>query len=133
VIPGAGTSPGAGSRADHRDRDAGAATVLAAVLILGLLVVLGFGLALGSAVLTRHRAEGAADLAALAAAAHAPGGERSACIRARQVVAAAHADVLNCALTGLDARVEVTAPTPALPGMVTSQVSARARAGPVAR
>ena len=55
-------------------RDAGVATVLAAVLILGMLVILGFGLALGSAVLARHRAEGAADLAALAAASRATAG-----------------------------------------------------------
>ncbi|MBQ6641088.1 MAG: flp pilus-assembly TadE/G-like family protein [Saccharopolyspora sp.] len=114
-------------------RDAGVATVLAAVLILGLLVILGFGLALGSAVLARHRAEGAADLAALAAASHATAGGTAACEQAERVARGMHASVLDCRLSGPDARVIVAERTSALPGLLSSQVSARARAGPAPR
>ncbi|MYX43203.1 hypothetical protein GTW59_19350, partial [Streptomyces sp. SID89] len=49
-------------------RDRGSATVWSVGAIALLCVVFGAGLALGQAAVTRHRAAGAADLAALAAA-----------------------------------------------------------------
>ncbi|RCW40196.1 secretion/DNA translocation related TadE-like protein [Halopolyspora algeriensis] len=113
----------------HSDRDRGAATVFAAIVSMGLLAVLWFGVQLGAAVITRHRAEGAADLAALAAAAHAARGAEPACARARWVVEEMHAATVSCRLDGLDARVRVRLDVPGLlPGF--GPVDARARAGP---
>src|SRR3954471_218818 len=56
------------SRRSNRDRDRGSATLLA-VAMMGLIVA-GFGAAVvvATAVVARHRAQSAADLAALAAA-----------------------------------------------------------------
>ncbi|MGH3615651.1 MAG: pilus assembly protein TadG-related protein, partial [Pseudonocardia sp.] len=55
--------------------DAGIATVWAAVAVTAVLGLLLVGLDLGSVIAARHRAEAAADLAALAAAGHAVHGE----------------------------------------------------------
>ncbi|QHF92748.1 hypothetical protein DEH18_01195 [Streptomyces sp. NHF165] len=104
--------------------DDGSATVWAAVVATALCVVFGALLAYGEAVAVRHRAGGAADLAALAAAHRAPDGARGACATARKVARAQHARVTRCALRGtvvdLDARVTR--------GPLTAQV--RSRAGP---
>ncbi|MGW8602069.1 pilus assembly protein TadG-related protein, partial [Streptomyces sp. NPDC055893] len=64
--------------AGARGRDRGAATVWAAFAACALCVVFGAVLALGQAVAARHRAGGAADLAALAAADRALWGEAEA-------------------------------------------------------
>jgi secretion/DNA translocation related TadE-like protein len=79
---------------------------------------------------TRHRAAAAADLAALAAAAYAVSGERSACDRARWVADHMHVLLKACRLDGWDALVEVTAMPP---GVLASfgPADARARAGPL--
>ncbi|MFR9728942.1 Rv3654c family TadE-like protein [Saccharopolyspora sp. MS10] len=113
--------------------DGGAATALAAVLILGLVALAGFGISLGSVMLARHRAEGAADLAALAAAARVPQGRGPACGTAVQVAEAMRARVIDCALDGTDARIVVAVRAPSGPGVLSPQVTGRARAGPVAR
>ncbi len=117
---------------NHRSRDRGAATVLSAVVAMGLLVVLWMGVQLGAVLLGRHRAEGAADLAALAAASHTSSGSEFGCSRARWVVSSMDATMVSCRWDGADALVRVRA---ALPGMLSEfgSVSARARAGPVAR
>ncbi|GHF62798.1 hypothetical protein GCM10010218_50360 [Streptomyces mashuensis] len=81
-------------------------------------------LAMAQAVVVRHRAGGAADLAALAAADHALLGKRHACGLARQVAAAQRARVVRCAVTGETA--EVAAEARAGPYGVT----VRSRAGP---
>jgi len=111
-------------------RDRGAATVwtvggIAAVLAITILLV-GFG----AAVVTRHRAASAADLAALAAASRAAGGERQACGRARWVSERMGAHLAECRLDGWDALVEVTAEPPIVLGDF-GPAHARARAGPV--
>ncbi|WP_258345210.1 Rv3654c family TadE-like protein [Saccharopolyspora gregorii] len=120
---------------DEREEitDRGVATVLAAVLVLGVIAIVGFGMVLGSVMLARHRADGAADLAALAAAARVQQGGERACAAARGVAAEMRARVLDCELAGLDARVlvEVRA-SMGLDGL-SPQVTGRARAGPVAR
>jgi secretion/DNA translocation related TadE-like protein len=93
-------------------------------------VALIAGLHVGAAVLARHRAAAAADLAALAAAQSAVRGESSACHRAAAVAAGMGAQVVLCRLSGWDALVEVAAPVAlALPGHGTA--FGRARAGPV--
>ncbi|MFD6249749.1 Rv3654c family TadE-like protein [Streptomyces roseolus] len=109
-------------RRGHGDR--GVASVWTAFAACALCVVFGAVLALGQAVAARHRAGGAADLAALAAADRALRGEPEACAAARRIATAQGAELLHCRLTGAEA--EVTARTSAGPWSPT----ARARAGP---
>jgi secretion/DNA translocation related TadE-like protein len=107
-----------------RARDRGAASIWA--LTAGLvLVLLAVAMAqVGTAISTRHRARVAADLGALAGAARTIEGAAVACARARQIVVANGAALLECRLDGLDL-------------IVTTQVASRfgtagaaARAGP---
>ncbi|GAA2336596.1 hypothetical protein GCM10009854_10650 [Saccharopolyspora halophila] len=111
--------------------DRGAATALAAVLSLALPVLLWFALALGAATAARHRAEGAADLAALAAAARASMGQERACARARQVAEAMNTALDECRTSGRRARTRVSAAPPEILGF-GRRPSARAHAGPIA-
>jgi secretion/DNA translocation related TadE-like protein len=85
-----------------------------------------------AAVAARHRAESAADLAALAAASSAVAGERRACGEARWVAEQMGVELRSCRLSGWDALVEVVAVPPGLAGEFGS-AAARARAGPVER
>lgn len=105
--------------------DSGSATVWAALSGMLLCAVFAVVLGLGQAVAARHRAGGAADLAALAAADRAFEGRARACAAARRVAEAQGARLLRCAVRGDVADVSVTAPfgpyTP--PGV-------RSRAGP---
>ncbi|MER5309985.1 Rv3654c family TadE-like protein [Streptomyces sp. NPDC002773] len=89
-----------------------------------LCVVFGVVLALGQAVAARHRAGGAADLAALAAADRALWGEAEACAAASRVAGAQRAEVVGCAVRGEIA--EVTARVAAGP----YRPEVRSRAGP---
>ncbi|WP_395361309.1 Rv3654c family TadE-like protein [Streptomyces sp. YH02] len=86
--------------AGERGRDRGAATVWVAFAACALCVVFGAVLALGQAVAARHRAGGAADLAALAAADRALWGEAEACAAASRVAAAQGAELVGCAVRG---------------------------------
>ncbi|GGY43848.1 hypothetical protein GCM10010363_25850 [Streptomyces omiyaensis] len=106
--------------------DRGAATVWTAFAACALCVVFAAVLALGQAVAVRHRAGGAADLAALAAADRALWGGPEACAAAARVAAAHGAELVRCAVTGVEA--EVTARV--VRGAWTPEV--RARAGPAA-
>ncbi|MFJ8249536.1 Rv3654c family TadE-like protein [Streptomyces sp. NPDC094466] len=104
--------------------DRGVATVWVAVTAAALCTVFAVVLALGQAVAARHRAGGAADLAALAAADRALEGVVVACETARRVAVAQGAVLLRCAVHGEIA--DVTARSgfgPYLPAV-------RARAGP---
>ncbi|SDD82131.1 Rv3654c family TadE-like protein [Actinokineospora iranica] len=102
----------------------------AAVAISALVVVAGLVMALGSAVVARHRAESAADLAALSAAAHALAGEAHACGRARWVAERMRVDLAACALAGWEVTVAVTGrPLVTVAGLGVAR--ATARAGPV--
>ncbi len=110
--------------------DRGSATVLAAVLSLVVLVLLGWLVQLGAATAARQRAEGAADLAALAAAAHVTGGPELACAQAGRVTGGMRTRLLTCTPTGREVRVEVAGELPGpLAGLQPPR--ARARAGPV--
>ncbi|MFJ9112179.1 Rv3654c family TadE-like protein [Streptomyces sp. NPDC102283] len=107
-----------------RGADRGVATVWVAVTAAGLCTVFAVVLALGQAVAARHRAGGAADLAALAAADRALEGAVVACETARRVALAQGAVLVGCAVQGEIA--DVTARFrfgPYLPAV-------RARAGP---
>ncbi|MFE2460828.1 Rv3654c family TadE-like protein [Streptomyces sp. NPDC059402] len=89
-----------------------------------LCLVFGVVLALGQAVVARHRAAGGADLAALAAADRWAGGGTAACDRAERVARAQGVRLVRCALTGQVSDVTAASGT----GPFTAEV--RARAGP---
>jgi secretion/DNA translocation related TadE-like protein len=93
--------------------DQGLATVWVAVTTATLCTVFAMVLALGQAVSARHKAGGAADLAALAAADRALHGSEAACRAASEVARAQGAELVRCAIQG-----EIT------------DVTARARFGP---
>jgi len=107
--------------------DAGAATVLAAVFIAAMASVCVAGIWLGAAVIAVHRAQSAADLAALAAAARVPAGTGAACAQAEALAHAMGATLLGCTVTRLDATVVVSVP---VGGRIGRQARASARAGP---
>ncbi|QYN23606.1 Rv3654c family TadE-like protein [Amycolatopsis sp. DSM 110486] len=111
-----------------KDNDDGVATVWTAIVIAALVGLAAAGCWLGAAVAARHRVEAAADLGALAAAAHAADGPARACDRAREVADHQGAVVIACSWHERDALVEVRA-APPVPGLPPP--SARARAGPV--
>ncbi|MEU0674416.1 Rv3654c family TadE-like protein [Streptomyces sp. NPDC006172] len=116
------TGRGCGYRRSGGDR--GSATVWSLGAITVLCVVFGVVLALGQAVVVRHRAAGGADLAALAAADHWMDGAAAACARAERVARAQGARLVRCAIVG-----EVSDVTAASGrGPFTAEV--RARAGP---
>lgn len=107
--------------------DRGAATVLAAVLVAAIAAVTTGGIWLGAAVLARHRAQAAADLAALAAAAGLPAGVQAACEQARGLTAAMAARMRGCDVAGLDVTVTVSVDTGLSLG---GEAWAASRAGP---
>lgn len=104
--------------------DRGSATVWTAMAVTTLCLVFAAVLALGQAVVTRHRASTAADLASLAAASHALLGPAPACAKGAMVARAQGAEVVRCAVRGEVAEVTTRVPFgPYAP-------EARARAGP---
>ncbi|WP_189108857.1 Rv3654c family TadE-like protein [Streptomyces camponoticapitis] len=105
-------------------RDRGSATVWAAMAATALCAVFAMILAMGQAVVARHRAGSAADLAALAAAGHALRGAEAACARAAEVAGAQGAEVVRCAVAGEIADVTARA------GFGPYSPTVRSRAGP---
>ncbi len=99
-------------------------------MVLVLLSITGAGACLGSAVVARHRAQAAADLAALAGAARLPSGAAAACARATAVARAMRADDVRCEVDGLDVVVTVAVAVRATP-VGAGPARAAARAGPV--
>ncbi|WP_427925416.1 Rv3654c family TadE-like protein [Streptomyces sp. cg40] len=87
-------------------------------------VVFGIVLALGQAVVARHRAAGGADLAALAAADHWAEGGTGACARAERVARAQGTRLVRCAVVGETSDVTAAA------GLGPFAAEVRARAGP---
>lgn len=110
--------------------DRGSATVWASGAIAVLLVVAVAGIHLGAALLARHRAESAADLAALAAAGRAVAGAEVACARASGLAERMAVELVACRLEGWDALVEVRV-RPGGPLAALGTATSRARAGPV--
>lgn len=109
-----------------RLRDDGVATVWAAIVITAVAALLAAVLGVGGAVAARHRAAAAADLAALAGAAHAWSGREAACAEAAAVAARMDVELLVCDLAGLVITVRVARQVPGL-----GRAEASARAGPV--
>jgi secretion/DNA translocation related TadE-like protein len=95
-------------------------------MVAVLLWVTGAGAYLGAVVVARHRAQAAADLAALAAAARLPSGTAAACARATAVAREMRVDHARCEVDGLDVVVTVQVAV-----VVAGAARAAARAGPV--
>lgn len=112
------------------DSDRGVATVWAAVAIAALVSTAVFGLHLGEALVARHHAESAADLAALAGAAGVLPGEQHACAQARRVTDRMRVELVSCRVQGLDVLVDVAAQPPGWLGELGA-ATAQARAGPL--
>jgi secretion/DNA translocation related TadE-like protein len=110
--------------------DRGVATVWAAVGIAVLASMAVFGLHLGEALVARHHAESAADLAALAAAAHMVAGEQYACAQARRVTDRMRAALASCRADGWNVLVAVAVQPPGWLANLGA-ATAYARAGPV--
>lgn len=102
--------------------DRGSATVWGLVVATALVAVFGGVLLLGQAVVARHRAASAADLAALAAAARWAHGPEAACATAIRVAGAQGATVTACTLRGEVAEISARAPA----GSFAPTISARA-------
>ncbi|MGY1659815.1 Rv3654c family TadE-like protein [Geodermatophilus sp. SYSU D00705] len=109
----------------------GSATVWV-VALAGVLAAVGVAAVLvGTAVVGRHRATGAADLAALAAAEQAVRGRSDACAVAARVAEANAARLTGCAVDGA-AVVDISVTVPVRLGPIgVREATARARAGPV--
>jgi secretion/DNA translocation related TadE-like protein len=110
-------------------RETGSATVW---LITAMALVVGVSGAAGSVgvvTVERHRADTAADAAALAAAGRVIAGQGSACAAAAAIARADGAALTRCGLDGAGAQVEVRVD---LPGVLArfGQAVGRARAGP---
>ena len=88
------------------------------------------GAYLGAAVTARHRAQAAADLAALGAAGAVVSGPDAACRQATQVAARMRAVLADCRIDGLDVVLEVSVPV-RLGRWGVGPARAVARAGPV--
>ncbi|MEU6801527.1 Rv3654c family TadE-like protein [Streptomyces neyagawaensis] len=104
--------------------DRGSATVWVVGVLVVLCAVFGAVLAIGQVVVIRHRAAGAADLAALAAADHWMKGGEGACATADRVARAQGSRIVSCEVEGEIADVTAASGT----GLLTAE--ARARAGP---
>ena len=95
-------------------------------MVAVLLCITGGGAYLGSVVVARHRAQAAADLAALAAAALLPSGVAAACACATMVAHEMRVDDAECRVDDLDIVVTVQVAV-----AFTGTARAAARAGPV--
>jgi secretion/DNA translocation related TadE-like protein len=95
-------------------------------MVVVLVWVTGAGAYLGAVVVARHRAQAAADLAALAAAARLPSGAAAACARATAVAREMRVDHAECGVDGLDVVVTVQVAV-----SFAGAARAAARAGPV--
>jgi secretion/DNA translocation related TadE-like protein len=110
--------------------DRGSASVIA-VAMIGVLVTLTAALMyIGCAVAARHRAQSAADLAALAAAGRLPLGTDAACAHASAVARAMRSTVTRCEVDGLDVVVTVDV-TVELGRFGLGAARGMARAGPL--
>ncbi|HEY2502576.1 MAG TPA: Rv3654c family TadE-like protein [Mycobacterium sp.] len=95
-------------------------------MVAVLLCVTGAGAYVGSAIVARHRAQTAADLAALAAAVRMPSGVAAACARASAVAREMRVGGVQCEAENLDVVVTVEVAV-----VFAGVARAAARAGPV--
>jgi secretion/DNA translocation related TadE-like protein len=97
-----------------------------------LLAATWAGLYVGAAVIARHRAQAAADLAALAAAGRLAAGRDAACAQAAAIAGAMDTALRDCAVARLDVTVTVDAAV-GLGAWTAGPARATARAGPAAQ
>ncbi|WP_330183851.1 Rv3654c family TadE-like protein [Nocardia sp. NBC_01503] len=105
-------------------------TVVAGVALLALLTLTVLMAQVGVAVAVRHRAQSAADLAALAGAAGVAGGRQSACAEADRIGNRMGVRMIDCAVLDWDVTVTVEARM-SLGPLGSRSVRAMARAGPI--
>ncbi len=111
-------------------RDDGSATVTACLALAALLALTVLVTYVGGVIAARHRAQAAADLAALAAAAELPEGADAGCAAAEALGRRMKAGVVRCEVAGWDGVIEVEEKVPACP-FGSRGIRAIARAGPV--
>jgi secretion/DNA translocation related TadE-like protein len=99
--------------------------VVAAAMVAVLLFVTAGSAYLGAAVVARHRAQAAADLAALAAAARLAAGPDMACTQAQAVAREMRAGTTGCAVQDLDVVVTIEVRL-AVDGWGSARAAARA-------
>lgn len=116
------------ARRRHADRGSGTLLMLALIGLIWSVAVMA--MQVGGVRAARHRAYAAADLAALAASAHALDGARSACRSASAIARSAGARLRRCALDGRVSDVVVTSDARNLLPLGHLTATARARAGP---
>lgn len=107
----------------------GAATVVAAICLVALVSITAGGAYVAAAVVARHRAQAAADLAALTAATVLVRGAEVACGQATDVAARMGAHVAGCTIDELDVVVAVEVNVH-LGRFAVGPALASARAGP---
>lgn len=110
--------------------DAGAASVLACLALIGLVVMTSVVAYVGVAVAARHRVQAAADLAALAAAGALVEGAESGCAEADALARRMRSRIRDCDVAGWDVLVTVEQEM-SLGLFGARSVRAVARAGPV--
>lgn len=108
----------------------GVATVWAAAALVVLAGLAGCGMRLGEAIVARHHAESAADLAALAGATTVLTGQRPACEQAQRVASRMRVRLASCHTRAGEVLVEVVAQPSGWVGRL-GVARARARAGPL--
>ncbi|MBV8860835.1 MAG: flp pilus-assembly TadE/G-like family protein [Mycobacterium sp.] len=111
-----------------RRGELGSATVVAAAMVATLLSITGGGVYLGAAVVARHRAQAAADLAALGAAARLAAGPEPACAQAQAIAREMRVSTASCTVDDLDVVVTIEVPL-AVGRWGTAQAAARAGPG----
>lgn len=122
----------AGDRGRPGRDEGGFATITAVAILLVVTTVLALIGYLGSAVIARHRAQSAADLAALAAAGALVAGNGDPCEVAAELAARQDGgpSVASCEVAGMDVVVTVVVRV-TLGDLGLRDAVARARAGPV--
>lgn len=113
----------------NRAGERGSATLVAVAMMAVLVAITLGGTLVGAAVIARHRAQSAADLAVLAAAGRIASGQGEACAWATSVAAANHAAVTACTVAELDVIVAIEVAVP-LGRLGMGAARAAARAGP---
>nr|WP_063059266.1 Rv3654c family TadE-like protein [Nocardia sienata] len=108
----------------------GSATVTACLALAGLIVVTVLVVQFGGVVVARHRAQAAADLAALAAAGELWNGAEAGCAAAQALGRRMAAHVARCEIDGWEAVISIEETIPLGP-FGTRSIRAVARAGPV--
>lgn len=112
-----------------RDED-GVATVLACCVLVAIVLMTGAMVHVGAAVVARHTAQSAADLAALSGAGAVDGGSEAACAASGEIATRMRTMLESCEVDGWDVVVEIRTPV-ALSAFGIGDAHAYARAGPV--